>query len=90
MHMTHLIKNTGNVRLRVSEGTTRGTWTVEMKYDIERATFRFRSGWSKFVQGNNLNADDVCGFMLSDEVGLLFEVKIFRTREAVNYTLSPG
>lgn len=90
MHITHLSKNTGNVRLRVSEGTTRGTWTVEMKYDNERATFRFQSGWSKFVQGNNLNADDVCGFMLSDEVGLSFEVKIFRTREAANYTLSPG
>lgn len=90
MHLTHLSKNTGNVRLHVSEGTTRGTWTVEMKYDKERATFRFQSGWSKFVQGNNLNADDVCGFMLSDEVGLLFEVKIFRTREAANYTLSPG
>ncbi|XP_040369065.1 B3 domain-containing protein LOC_Os12g40080 [Rosa chinensis] len=86
--LTYLGQNSGNVSLRVSEGSTRGLWTVEMKYDTERATFRLQSGWNKFVQGNNLNAGDVCGFMLIDEIGLLFEVNIFRRTEVA--TSSPG
>ncbi|XP_062023636.1 B3 domain-containing transcription factor VRN1-like [Rosa rugosa] len=59
-----------------------------MKYDTERTTFKFQSGWNKFVQDNKLNAGDVCGFMLIDEIGLLFEVNIFRRTEVA--TSSPG
>ncbi|KAM5576347.1 B3 domain-containing protein Os11g0197600-like [Rosa sericea] len=86
--LTYLGKNSGNVSLRVSEGSTRRLWDVEMKYDIERARFRLQSGWNKFVQGNKLNAGDVCGFKLIDKTGLLFEVDIFRRTEVA--TSSPG
>ncbi|XP_061989186.1 B3 domain-containing transcription factor VRN1-like [Rosa rugosa] len=88
MHLKHLITNSGNLTLHVSEGSTTRTWTVGMKYEKERA--KFQSGWSEFVQGNKLNHGDVCDLMLIDKNELLFEVKIFRAREAVDCTFSPG
>ncbi|PRQ47784.1 putative transcription factor B3-Domain family [Rosa chinensis] len=87
MHVKHLITNSGNLTLRVSEGSTTRTWTVGMKYEKERA--KFQSGWSEFVQDNKLNHGDVCDLMLIDKNELLFEVKIFRAREAVDCTFSP-
>ncbi|KAM5576348.1 B3 domain-containing protein [Rosa sericea] len=86
--LKYLGKNSGNVSLHVSEGSTRGLWAVEMIYDTERARFRLQSRWNKFVQGNKLNAGDVCGFMLIEKIGLLFEVNIFRRTEVA--ASSPG
>ncbi|XP_050384245.1 B3 domain-containing protein LOC_Os12g40080-like [Argentina anserina] len=85
---TYLGNNSVIVSLCVSEESTGGAWTVEMKYDTERATFRFQGGWNKFVRANRLNVGDVCSFMLTDEAGLVFEVNIFRRTEVV--TSSPG
>lgn len=83
----HLVEHpAGNAFLRVSDG---GTWSVKFKY--EKSIARFQYGWLGFVRDNNLEVDDVCVFILNEDIKLSFDVVFFRTtEEAVNCPLSPG
>lgn len=81
-HKLHLIKNSGEVVLRVLDWRT---WPVNLTYEEGRA--RFLSGWMEFVRGNNLKVNDVCVFELIDnKVKPLLEVVIFRAIDDGNCT----
>ncbi|KAM5578668.1 B3 domain-containing transcription factor VRN1-like [Rosa sericea] len=78
----NVIKDAGNVTLRVSNGKT---WSVKFKYEKSRA--RLKHGWLAFVKDNSLKVGDVCVFVLIKDINLLFQVEFFR---ATSFTLLPG
>lgn len=75
---THLNKQCLTISLRIN-GTT---WCAAI-YKIHRTT-RLQAGWSEFANGNNLKKGDVCVFVLTDRIKFVFDVKVFRAREAAN------
>ncbi|XP_062008096.1 B3 domain-containing transcription factor VRN1-like isoform X1 [Rosa rugosa] len=78
----NLIKDAGNVTLRVSNGKT---WSVQFKHEKSRA--RLKHGWLAFVKDNCLKVGDVCIFVLIKDNKLLFQVEFFR---ATSFPLLPG
>lgn len=56
--------------------------------DYPRA--RFQTGWREFAQDNDLKVGDVCAFVLTKSIRIIFEVSIFRKNEIGNSSLLPG
>ncbi|XP_068311970.1 B3 domain-containing transcription factor VRN1-like [Pyrus communis] len=79
------IKKSCEVILQVSDGRT---WTVDLRYEEGKATFR--RGWMDIVCDNNLELGDVCVFVSTSNVKPLFDVFIFRSKEAASCSIDEG
>ncbi|KAK9929696.1 hypothetical protein M0R45_026784 [Rubus argutus] len=79
---THLTKQPSSALLRVPGG--RKTWSVALKYEPTTKRASFNTGWVKFVKENDVKVNDVCVFVLIDNIRFLFEVIV----EAANCTMS--
>ncbi|CAN6541756.1 unnamed protein product [Malus baccata var. baccata] len=79
------IKESCEVILQVSDGRT---WTVDLRYEEGKATFR--RGWMDIVCDNNLELGDVCVFVSTSNLKPLFDVFIFRSKEAASCSIDEG
>lgn len=59
---------------------------MTLKYEPTTKRASFHAGWVKFLKENGVKVNDVCVFVLIDDIRLLFEVII----EAANCTMSSG
>ena len=75
--------------LKVQDGRT---WSVKYSFRLYNGYVqaRFKGGWRAFSQDNDLKVGDVCVFVLTKSVGILFEVHIFCENGVANSNALPG
>ena len=67
-----------------------GTWCVKFSFYKAQTKAKFRQGWKKFAQDNNLKVGDVCIFELINGVEVAFKVSIFRAANDIDCPLLNG
>ncbi|KAK4603640.1 hypothetical protein RGQ29_012233 [Quercus rubra] len=67
-----------------------GTWCVKFSFYKAQTKAKFRQGWKKFAQDNNLKVGDVCIFELINGVEVAFKVSIFQAANDIDCPLLNG
>ena len=75
--------------LKVQDGRT---WSVKYSFKLYNGCpkFIFNCGWKAFARDNCLKVGDVCIFVLTKSIGILFEVSILCENVVANSTALPG